>query len=483
MPATLHDFATTNDAASATSSKLKKQEILSTYLRPLDENDLPLAIRFLAGRPFPATDERTLNIGGATFTDAILPLLKINPNEFWPLIVKSGDLGEALSQVWPNNNSGTGASPVISFSAAPSDGLLTLQQISHAFDDLASTGNVATKRQILSQLFHRCTHPREAAYLTKIIFHDMRTGVQDGILQASIAHAFDKALQEIQRTHLLLGNLDEVALLAKNNRLADAKFRLFHPLQFMLATPQETADIAIKSMAGRAFFAEDKLDGIRAQIHKSNDRIAIYTRTMDRADESFPDVVDAIKKIPGEFLLDGEIVPWQNGRVLPFAHIQKRLGRKNLTPSIIRENPAAFIAFDILYLNGQLLMDQPLHQRRLALEQLDPTLLKTNLCSVKTAEEITTCFSNSRNRRNEGIVLKDPDSPYSPGRRGKAWLKIKTHLPTLDCVVTAAEFGHGKRKNVLSDYTFAVWSGENLLNIGKAYSGVTDEEIQQLTQL
>jgi DNA ligase-1 len=251
----------------------------------------------------------------------------------------------------------------------------------------------------------------------------------------------------------------------------------------MLATPQETAEIAIKTMAGRNFFAEDKLDGIRAQIHKSADRIAIYTRTMDRTDESFPDVVEAVRKIPGEFLLDGEIVPWQGGCVMPFAHIQKRLGRKNLTPAIIRENPAVFIAFDILYRDGKLLMDEPLRERRRMLEQLSPPLLLTSLCSVSSANEIDTCFSASRNRRNEGIVLKDPDSPYSPGRRGKAWLKIKTHLPTLDCVVTAAEYGHGKRKSVLSDYTFAVWSGDDLVNIGKAYSGVTDEEIAQLTEL
>jgi DNA ligase-1 len=311
----------------------------------------------------------------------------------------------------------------------------------------------------------------------------MRTGVQEGVLQAAVAQAFEKPLALIQRTQLLVGDLDEVAVLAKRNNLQSAKFRLFHPIQFMLATPQETAEIAIKSMSGRSFFAEDKLDGIRAQIHKSADRIAIYTRTMDRTDESFPDVVQAMNKIPGDFLLDGEIVPWCDGCVMPFAHIQKRLGRKNLTPAIIRENPAVFIAFDILYRDGQLLMDEPLRQRRRILEELSPLLLLTSLCSVSSADEITTCFSASRNRRNEGIVLKDPDSAYSPGRRGKAWLKIKTHLPTLDCVVTAAEYGHGKRKNVLSDYTFAVWSGDQLVNIGKAYSGVTDDEIAQLTEV
>jgi DNA ligase-1 len=207
---------------------------------------------------------------------------------------------------------------------------------------------------------------------------------------------------------------------------------------------------------------------------------------MDRADESFPDVVAAVREAPGEFLLDGEIVPWRNGAVLPFAHIQKRLGRKVLTARMLRENPAVFIAFDLLYLNGNLLMDRPLHERRAALISLEP-LLFTDATEVTTAEHIEHAFATARQRRNEGIVLKDPQSPYSPGRRGQFWLKLKTHLPTFDCVVTAAEYGHGKRRDVLSDYTFAVWSADpasafaTLVNVGKAYSGCTDEEIAQLT--
>jgi len=483
MAALLREFCIACDAAAATASKLKKREVLGHYFRSLDEADLRLAVRFTRGRAFSSTDERVLSVGGAIVSDVIFSILKIDQQEFWGLVVKNGEVGEALARVWPAEGVGCVAEEPASIMAeASNDGPLTLGEMANAFDDLARTGVVQRKREILRRLFTRCIHPREAAYLTKIIFGDMRTGVQEGVLQAAVAQAFERPPALIQRTQLLLGDLDEVAVLAKRNELESANFRLFHPIQFMLATPQETAEIAIKTIAGRNFFAEDKLDGIRAQIHKSGDRMAIYTRTMDRTDESFPDVVEAMRQIPGEFLLDGEIVPWCDGCVMPFAHIQKRLGRKNLTPAIIRENPAAFIAFDILSRDGRLLMDEPLRERRRALEELNLPLL-TSICTVSTNEEITTCFSASRNRRNEGIVLKDPESPYSPGRRGKAWLKIKTHLPTLDCVVTAAEYGHGKRKNVLSDYTFAVWSGNQLVNIGKAYSGVTDEEIAQLTEL
>ena len=336
--------------------------------------------------------------------------------------------------------------------------------------------------------------------------------MQEGVLQAGVAQAFAKELKAVQRALLLIGDLADVAVLARHDQLATAEFKLFHPIQFMLAAPQETAADAIETMDGRPFFAEDKLDGIRAQVHKSGDRVVMYTRTMDRTDESFPDVVATLRKLPGDFLLDGEIVPYRDGRVLPFAHIQKRLGRKVLTLRILKDNPTVFIAFDILYRDRELLMDRPLRERRAALESLASSsvvatpaspsrsgnvaeathasqLHVTQIKQVATVEEIEGSFCLARDCGNEGLVLKHPESPYSPGRRGQMWLKIKTHLPTLDCVVTAAEYGHGKRRNSLSDYTFAVWDrdpgeeGATLVNVGKAYSGVTDAEIAQLTEL
>jgi DNA ligase-1 len=492
--ATLLDFARVNDATAATSKKLEKYAILAAYFRALEDQDLRYAVRFASGRTFAATDERVMAVGGAIVSDVIVRLLRVDPQVYYQTAVASGEIGEALAKLWP-------APPPLASSREES---LSLEDLSTTFDDLSSTGNVQRKSEILTDLFSRCTSAREAAYLAKIIFGDLRTGVQDGVLIDAIARAFDRPRDAVQRAHLLVGDLGDVAVLAKHDQVASAKFTLFHPIQFMLATPQETPDQAAKTIAGRTFFAEDKLDGIRAQVHKQGERIAIYTRTMDRTDESFPDVVAAMSKVPGDFLLDGEIVPFKDGQVLPFAHIQKRLGRKTLTPKIIRDNPATFIAFDILYRDGELLMDQPLRERRAALEQLvgarlvspssdpqkgDTSVAPTMLTHVSTANEIERAFCTARDCRNEGLVLKDPDSTYSPGRRGKAWLKLKTHLPTFDCVVTFAEIGHGKRRNSLSDYTFAVWDrdpadeGAQLVNVGKAYSGVTDPEIAQLTEL
>ena len=498
MPATLSQFAQVNDAAAATTRKLEKQAILADYFRALEEPDLRLAVRYAAGRPFAATDERVLNVGWSTVSDVILSMFRLDPGSFHDLVVRSGEIGEALSEVW--HTSGTGYQPVSSedhgLVARATAEPLVLCDLADAFDELSATETSERKRELLLALFTRCTNSREAAYLSKIIFRELRSGVREGILQAALAQAFDKPLAAVQRCQLLVGDLEEVAVLAKNDALGAASFRLFHPIQFMLATPQETAELAAEALGGRAFNCEDKLDGIRAQVHKSDDRVAIYTRTMDRTDEGFPDVVEAMRKMPGEFLLDGEIVPWRDGCVLPFAHIQRRLGRKVLSARVLKENPAAFIAFDLLYLDGRLLMDRPLRERRAALQCLSScardnggALLITDITAVTTAEEIATAFDAARNRRNEGIVLKDPESNYSAGRRGQWWLKLKTHLPTFDCVVTAAEYGHGKRRNVLSDYTFAVWDrdpaldGATLVNIGKAYSGCTDEEIARLTEL
>jgi DNA ligase-1 len=481
--ATLLQFAQVNDAVAAVSSKLAKQALLADYFKSLGPDDLGLAVRYAAGRPFASTDERVLAVGGAIVWDVIVELTGIDPQEFRTHTIASGEIGEALSRFWVELSDGDARAPVV------------LQDLSRAFDALASTGAQDAKRAILKDLFARCRTGREATYLAKIIFRDMRTGVQEGVLQAAVAQAFGKTLAEIHRCQLLIGDLDAAALLARADQLCCASFCLFHPIQFMLATPQETAADAERTMAGRAFFCEDKLDGIRAQVHKQGDRVAIYTRTMDRADDAFPDVVEAMRGVPGDFLIDGEIVSWSKDAVAPFAHLQRRLGRKAPSAGILRDYPVALVAFDLLYLDGELLMDAPLRQRRAQLEKLaarTPAGLRLNVSGVKevrTADEITAAFDAAKARRNEGLVLKDPESTYLPGRRGKNWLKIKTHLPTLDCVVTAAEHGHGKRRGVLSDYTFAVWDrdpadgGAKLVNIGKAYSGVTDAEIAQLTEL
>ena len=531
-PTTLAALADANDAAAAVPGKLDKQAAVAAYLRRVadatspardGDDDLRRAVRYCGGRTFASTSEHVTGASGATVSDAVCQTFGLDPADWRDRVVRRGEVGEALASLWdesPPRHAAADGSP------APSGDSLALADLAATFDALADTGNFDEKRAVLRDALLRLRSAREAAYFGKILFGDLRTGVREGVLQAAVAEAFGRDAADVRRAALLVGDLDAVAALARDDRLGEARFTLFHPVQFMLATPQETAAEAAATVAKAsgdsapsggegppvAWFAEDKLDGIRAQVHKSGDRFAMYTRTLDRTDASFPEVAEALQSLPGEFLIDGEVVPYRDGRVLPFNHIQRRLGRKVLTPKILRDHPCVFVAFDVLYLDGDVTMDRPLRERRAALERLagvaegasvgvasaegvgvesgqGPRLLLSRVREVSAEPEIAAAFDAARADRNEGLILKDPASPYAPGRRGRAWLKLKTHLPTLDCVVTAAEHGHGKRRNSLSDYTFAVWDrdpsedGAKLLNVGKAFSGVTDEEIARLTEL
>ena len=476
MPVLLIDLARTLDIAASTTGKLAKQKALAELFATAAGDDLRRAVRYADGRAFAKPDERVLGTSSAIVSEVVLDMLGLDPGTYRSTVIRRGEIGEAVGEFWPPAPEGAEA-------------ILTLGDLAEAFDALGATTLPAAKKPVVRGLFARCVEPREACYLAKIILSDMRTGVREGVLQAAVAEAFGATLAEVLRAQLLTGDLGDVAVLAAEKRLADAAFKLFNPLGFMLATPIESA----AEIDGTSeYVVEDKLDGIRAQAHISGNRVALYTRTLDRTDESFPDVVRPLRRVNGDVLLDGEIVPWRDGRALPFGVLQKRLGRKTVSAKQLADNPAVLIAFDLLYLDGRLLLDEPLERRQSLLRELaarNPSLIVLPSANHQQAEQIQLAFDAARTAGNEGLMLKDPKSTYTPGRRGGAWLKLKSHLPTLDCVVVAAEYGHGRRRSSLSDYTFAVWdrdpaeAGATLVNLAKAYSGVTDAEIAELTQL
>jgi DNA ligase-1 len=238
------------------------------------------------------------------------------------------------------------------------------------------------------------------------------------------------------------------------------------------------------------FYVEDKFDGIRAQAHADGGRVALYTRTLDEVTHRFPELVAPLAALPGDALIDGEIVPVRGAEILPFQELQKRLGRKTVGEELLASVPVAFIAYDLLYAAGHVLTGAPFSERRRALESLvggdDAGALR--LSDAKLLRDVPLLdaeFDAARARGNEGLMIKDPRSSYKPGKRGREWLKLKRALATLDVVVTSVEVGHGKRRHMLSDYTFAVRRSEEdpeLLNVGKAYSGLTDAEIVELTE-
>jgi DNA ligase-1 len=489
-----YDFCQVCEQLAATTKKLEKAALLKEYFTTLADADLALAARFLAGRPFALSDERVLNVGWAVVRDVVCELSGMAPEEFGALATRMGEAGAAAEIALQDH--------------AAAESSLTLADVAAFYEALVAARGPTKKRPLLAEFLRRAT-PLEAKYLIKIMGGDLRIGLQEGQLEDALARYAGVAVGQVQWANMLIGDVGETALLARHGRLAEARMRLFHPLKFMLASPIQSPD-EIRRSIDAAFFVEDKYDGIRGQVHKSGDRVAIYSRTLDEITHRFPELHDPLLALPGEFILDGEILAARDGRILPFKDLQARLGRKTVSDEVLGQAPVIFVAYDLLYQDGEVLLEVPLAERRSRLERIinesdketrrhgdkekDDGLLTLSpllpvslswLRSCDDIDDIDALFDAARARGNEGLMVKDPASSYKPGRRGREWLKVKKALATLDVVVTAAEVGYGKRRHVLSDYTFAVRASADdptLLNVGKAYSGLTDVEIAALTE-
>jgi DNA ligase 1 len=461
------------DAVCATTKKLEKVRLVGEYLATLPVEEAPLASLFLTGRAFPRTEEKVLGVGPSSLYRLVSELTGKAGNELSQIYRRYGDLGDAAAEA---------------FQSLANKSKLTLQELEAAFANIAEARGAAQKYDVLKSLLAKSS-PGEAKYTIKIITGDLRIGLKESLVEEGIAKAFDRPVEAVRRANMLLGNIASTLRLAARDELASARFTLFHPVDFMLATPVETAeDLFAEDEPTKEYLVEEKYDGIRAQIHKSGNRIKIFSRTLDEVTE-FPELTNPILALPGEFILDGEILGWENGRPLPFTAFQSRLGRKSQQMNLWGQQtiPIRYVAFDLLYWNEELLLDTPLHMRRRRLSEFFAEqrneiiqLAPTTLC--RNATQVIETFRASLASGHEGVMAKDPTSPYLSGKRGGNWFKLKEPFATLDVVVTAVEFGHGRRHKVLSDYTFAVRSGERLLNIGKAYSGLTDEEIAANTE-
>jgi len=551
----MRKFAETAEAIAATTKKLQKTALVADYLKSRTTQEAAVSAIFLSGRPFPAWDEATLQVGGRLLWRVVAELSGQAEAALTAAYRKHGDLGAVAGEILPERT-GQGLSVLI---------------VAEIFRQIAAARGPAAKTALVGDLLRRAT-PLEAKYIVKIMTGDLRIGLKESLVEEAIARAYGIATTsdrpggsaEIQRANMLLGDIGETLCLAAQGKLPDAKMRLFHPLGFMLASPIESAEEGLSYFSEAA--VEDKYDGIRAQAHVSSGEVKFFSRTRDEITESFPELPDALAGLAQDAILDGEIVAWsyakenvgrallpataapaaglaspQNhgdldqfsqseieashgshpGHARPFSILQQRLGRKKVSEKMLREIPVAYLVFDVLYAGGELLIDRPLRERARILDELlankihhggTETRRKTgNIATQRTLafgevvaenertrayiirapvfraaspQELEALFTAAQARGNEGLMIKDLNSPYTPGKRGKSWLKMKRELATLDVVVTAVEYGHGKRVGVLSDYTFAVWdqNKDKLVNIGKAYSGLTDAEIAEMTQ-
>jgi len=482
----LAEFARTAEAVAATTKKLEKAALLGAYFHTLDDRDLVRAARYFAGHQFALNDARTTNVGTNLLRDVLSDVTGLDTENLRPRYVRLGDSGEVAYEAF--REAGRDEVNRTAFTLAAVESLIA------ALSDTRGTKN---KRVMLADALARAT-ALEAKYLVKLLVGDLRIGLKEGLVEDALARAFERPLADVARVNMLTGDIGETAVRARRDDLAGVSMRLFHPIKFMLATAgEDLADIA-RTMPPE-FYVEDKFDGIRAQAHAESGRVALYTRTLDEVTHRFPELSAPLAALKTDAIMDGEIVPARGARILPFAELQKRLGRKTVGDELLASTPVVFIAYDLLYAGGRVMFDEPLSSRRAALESLltnehsgagdtaaaQATLRLSEAKRVSEVALLDAEFDAARGRGNEGLMIKDPRSSYKPGKRGREWLKLKRALATLDVVVTAVEVGHGKRRNLLSDYTFAVRRAADdaeLLNVGKAYSGLTDVELAELTE-
>jgi DNA ligase-1 len=472
------DLAAAAAAVGATRSKNAKRDVLAAYLRALPPGDLAAACAFFAGRPLTDPTAR-LGMGWVQQGAALARASGADEDQIRTAYLRHSDFGDAAAELLAD--------------AERRGDALTVSEVAGTFDVIAAAGSGEARIGLMADLFARAS-PEEARFIGRVSSRETRIGLREGLLEEAVATAFGRELAAVRRAHMLTGEIGEAARLARDDRLEDAALHLMRPIRFMLATPVADA-VEVMRRVGDEAWIEDKYDGIRAQLHLDADgTVRLFSRDLNDVTRSFPEIEEAVAGLPdlGPLVIDGELVPWRQGTVLDFASLQTRLGRVRPSAELRAEVPVVLVAFDLLHHAGNDLIETPLRERRRRLEALalpdrsGERLLLAHLASARSADEVERHFDDARERRNEGLMIKDPDSTYQPGRRGLGWLKLKKALATLDCVVVGVEWGHGKRRGVLSDYTFAVRETDEpdarLLTIGKAYTGLTDAEIATMTE-
>ncbi|MGH2444794.1 MAG: ATP-dependent DNA ligase [Candidatus Limnocylindria bacterium] len=473
------ELAATADAVAATRSKNAKRDLLAAYLRGLEADDLEAAAVFFAGRPL-ADPAARLGVGWVQLSAALTGASAADVDALHAAYARHSDVGDAAAELLETAERRPGEA-------------LSVADVAAAFVAVAAAGSAEERVALARDVFARAT-PAEARFIARIASRETRIGLREGLLEEAIAAAFGMELAAVRRAHMLTGEIGQTALLARTDALAQAALQVGRPIRFMLATPVADAAEVIRRVGSEAWI-EDKYDGIRAQLHMEADgRTRLFSRDLNDVTRSFPEIVEAAGAVVDRapLVIDGELVPWREGSVLDFASLQTRLGRVRPSKELLAEVPVVLVAFDLLHAGGEDLIETPLRERRGRLEALGlpeasgEHLLLSHLATARSAAEVDRRFDDARDRRNEGLMVKDPGSTYQPGRRGLGWLKLKRALATLDCVVVGVEWGHGKRRGVLSDYTFAVREIDapdaRLLTIGKAYTGLTDAEIAAMTE-
>lgn len=507
----------------STSSKNQKIKVLADYLSTLKDKSLQIAVLFLSGRIFPRGSQLNLNLGFRTIMQSLNEMSSMSESDITKIHLEHGDIGSIAEFAISKKEMVT----LHSFGEVFHE--LNLTHLNSQFikiAQLSGPSSLREKKNLLKGMLIVCS-PLEAKYLVKIITNEMRIGSYEGLVESAIAKAFDKEIGQVREAMLLSGDIANVALFAKQGKLNMVTVKPFIPMSFMLADVMYSAD-EITDYFGKPLLSEFKYDGIRVQAHRFGNVCRLFSRNLSDITFAFPEISASILEIETtkennlrykkiwthtkntknyvNLILDGELIAWKDEKPLPFFQLQKRLRKKSITDEILSQIPVRYIIYDIMFYGNNLVIKEELRIRRnymnaLRLSEGNIRLANSDLAS--SSNDININFKRSRKEGHEGLVIKDPTSQYHPGRRGRYWVKLKEELDTIDAVVVLAEYGHGKRAGTLSDYTLAIKGqmsslidstfkefsdnslqkdqGDNLKVIGKAYSGLSDEEIAHMT--
>lgn len=464
------------------SSTLELAAKISEFIKNIDnENDLYNSVLFLMGRVYPPWDEREIGVGVGLIYEALRIATGTPKSEIEEVIRDTGDLGISAEKVLQKKKQTT-----------LFEEELTLDRLRRTFDSMSSlVGERSQKKKVRSLVdLYISSSPLEARYLTRLLLGEMRLGVGEGIIRDSIARAYGINTDIVERAYMITNDFGKVAVVARNEGevgLRKLKIKLHVPVRMMLAQVAEGIEKAIEEMGEVA--VEWKFDGSRVQVHWGNGKVTIFSRRLENVTNALPEIAEQIKKtVREDVILDGEVVAMKDGKPMPFQHILRRFRRKHEVSKMIEKIPITAQFFDILYADGKELIDLPLEERRKVLESYVKSINGIRIAKhtvTSNPEKIKEIYNEAIKAGHEGAMLKNPLSPYIPGKRGKNWLKLKAGVETLDLVVVGGEWGEGKRSHLISSYELACIDQETgkLVKVGKVATGFTEEQLEEFTEL
>jgi DNA ligase-1 len=483
MPVLFKSLAELLEKVEATKKRLEIIGLTADFLKGLDAEEVEPAVSMILGRAFPKWSEKNLEVSWATLSGILQQITSVDWDVFREAFTSTGDIGAAAKAVFEKTN--------VKKQALLLEKTLTVTEVRRLLEAIAGaagSGSREKKERLIAALLSQAS-PVEAKYLVKIFVGEMRTGLHEGLMEQAVAKAFDVPLETVQKASMALGDIGEVAAIAKTEgkeRLAQIGFQVFRPVKLMLAQMASGVDEALAEHGGRTAF-EYKYDGARVQTHKRGSEVRVFSRRLTDVTQSLPEVVEAVKANieAGEAIVEGEVIAVDdNGHPIPFQHLMRRFKRVHEVQGMAEKIPVRLYLFDILFLDGESLISLPYVQRRKVLAENAGEISLTTQIVTDEKARAETFLNEALDAGHEGLMAKKLDSPYTPGTRGKRWFKIKPVLEPLDLVVTAAEYGYGRRHGWLSDYYLAARDAATgkFLNVGKTFKGLTDAEIIEMTK-